>query len=436
MELDFITRVDTHFNQIRNHSNFMVRERVYKGGLYQTEGLNSQHVQFLALKKKISENPLPDQYLVHHTPKLKKIVDNLVESIDIFVTIVEGGYSKIEIAKFLQVTKFELLELINFIEAGYSFDESMITSQEDLDKEKRQELIAKIEDNFNQITSSFGWKEFESDQSSTVVGEVRILKFKKYIEQSINLSSAISNIDYLLLMSILAMKIRSQIVESPKGLIGYLDFFQTLSKIFSEDNEKNFSYICNNQQLTSEDLKQDIEHKINTGKLNWLVSLHHFVSEDPEENLEQQFASKLFELSRDPKEEFLWTMIKIAKEQSNDLLETTSINYANMATNLLSMDYELRDRGYDELGQMMKQIEEISALDAIKDIGELYNSKDVNLDHMINAIRKQLDNLKEFAYKIAEIEELRSSFQKIISSTDFDAKFSEEYTLENYLDEL
>lgn len=436
MELEFISRINIHFNQIRNHSNFMVRERVYKGGLYQTQGLASQHEQFLALKRRIEDYPIPTLYLEHNASRLNKIVDDLVESIDIFVTIIEGGYSKIEIVKFLQVTKFELLELIKFVEEGYSFNESMIMSKEDLDKEKRQELLAKIEDNFNQITSSYAWRELESKLSLTVVGEVRILKYKKIIEQTIELSLKITSIDYLLLMSIVAMKIRSQMAESPNRLTEYLEFFQALSKIFSEEAEKNFNYSFNNQQLTSNDLKQDIEHKINTSKLNWLVSLYRFVAEEGEENLEQLFASKLFELSRDPKAEFLWTMIKIAKEQRNEELEVVSINYANMATNLLSMNYELKEKGYGELADSVRQIDEITALDAISDIGELYNSKEVNLDHMINAIRKQLNNLKEYAYKISEIENLRDPFQKIISITDFDVKFSEEYTLENYLDGL
>lgn len=436
MELEFISRVNIHFNQIRNHSNFMVRERVYKGGLYQTEGLASQHEQFLALKRRIDDNPIPSVYLEHHESKLKKIVDDLIESIDILVTIIEGGYSKIEIVKFLQVTKFELLELIKFVEEGYSFDESMIVSKEDLDNEKRIELLAKIEDNFNQITSSYAWRELESDLSMTVVGEVRILKYKKIIKQTIEQSLKINNIDYLLLMSIVAMKIRSQMAESLNRVTEYLEFFQALSKIFIEDVEKKFVYTFNNQQLSSDDLKQDVEHKINTSKLNWLVSLYRFVAEEAEENLEQHFASKLFELSRDPKAEFLWTMIKIAKEQSNDDLEVVSINYANMATNLLSMNYELRDKGYSDLADKVKQIDEITALDAISDISELYNSKEVNLDHMINAIRKQLDNLKEYAYKIIEIEVLRAPFEKIISFTDFDIKFSEEYTLENYLARL
>ncbi|MFV2014981.1 MAG: hypothetical protein ACC656_06115, partial [Candidatus Heimdallarchaeota archaeon] len=306
MDSEFFSLIDTHFNKIRNHSNFIVRERVYKGGLSQTEGLITQHDQFLALKRKIDDNPIPIIYLEHYASKLKKIVDNLVESIDIFVTIVEAGYNKIEITKFLHVTKFELLELIDFLEEGYLFDESMIVSKEDQEQERRLELFAKIEDNFNQIRSSFTWKEFESNLSSTVVGEVRILKYKKIIEQTIYLSTKIMNTDYLLLMSIVAMKIRSQMAESPYKLIEYLDFFQSMSKIFSEEYERNFIYSFNGKKLSSDDLKQDIEHKINTSKLNWLVSLHRFVKEEMVENLEQYFASKLFELSRDPKEEFLW----------------------------------------------------------------------------------------------------------------------------------
>ncbi|MHA2097623.1 MAG: hypothetical protein ACW99A_02975 [Candidatus Kariarchaeaceae archaeon] len=436
MELNFLDEINEKFNSIRNHSNFIIRERVYKGGLYNTAGLANQHDQFMALRRRIKETPLPENYFEYNKVKLDKIVKSIIESIEIFVTIVEGGYSKIEISKFLQVTKFELLELFKFVEEGYSFDETMIASPEDLETAERNELLAKIEDNLNQITSSSAWKEFESTEISTIVGEVKVLKYKKIIEQTINLSSNISKVDYLLLMSIVAMKIRSQLAQYPSRLMEHLGLFQTLSKIFSADNDDPFTFTFNDQILTADDLKQDVEHKINTSKLNWLVSLHHFVGEEVKNNLELDFVTKLFELSRDPKAEFLWTMVKIAKEQSNSELERISINYANLATCLLSMDYELRDKGYNQLAEEVKQIEEITALDAISDIGELYSSKDVNLDHMINAINKHIESLKNYAKKIISYEDLRQPFIKIIEFTDLDAEINEENTLEKYLDTL
>lgn len=438
MEWDFLHEIDQIFNLYRTHNNFIVRERVYKSSKDNPKGLEKLHNQLPDLILKVSNHPIPESYLQLNKVRLQKIVKNIVESLDIFIVIAASGFDKEEISKFVQVTELEFNEIVKIIDDAQLFDESQILSDEEKGHQKREELCAKIEDNFSQLTSNYAWKAFEAVHKGNIEGLEKIQKHRDKINKTIEISQLVTNTEYLKLMSIIAMKIRSHLASTSDGMLNFMSFFQTLSKIFNNvESPQQFSYQYEDQILSSDDLKQDIEHKINTGRLIWLVNLHSsIIEEETDENIMQSFSTKLFQLSRDPKEEFLWTMARFAREHSNIELENKSIAYANLATCLLSIDFELREQGYLDLADQIRSIEEITALDAISDIRELYNSADVNLDHMLQAIRKQLHRLKEYANQIIAIESVRDPFQKILEFTDLDLHITDDFSLEQYIEEL
>ncbi|OLS26286.1 MAG: hypothetical protein HeimC2_15300 [Candidatus Heimdallarchaeota archaeon LC_2] len=438
MEWDFLHQIDQTFNLYRTHNNFIVRERVYKSSKDNPNGLENLHDKLPDLFLKISSNPIPNAYLELNKIKLQKIVKNIIDSLDLFVSIAEAGFNKEEINKFIQVTEMEFNEVVKFIDNAKLFDESQILSDEEKYHQNREELFAKIEDNFSQLTSNYAWKAFEAVHKGSMEGEEKIKQHRNEITKTIALIQHVSSIDYLMLMSITAMKIRSLLASSSDGMLNFLSFYQTLTKIFSNRKDsQQFSYQHKDQILSSNDLKQDVEHKINTGRLIWLINLHSsIIEEETDENIMRSFSIKLFQLSRDPKEDFLWTMARFAREHSSIELENKSIAYANLATCLLSIDFELREQGYIDLADQIRGIEEITALDAISDISELYNSVEVNIDHMLQAIRKQLHKLKGYANQIIDIETMRKPFQKILVFTDIDLHITEDFSIEQYIDGL
>ncbi len=438
MEWDFLREIDQTFNLYRIHKNFIVRERVYKISKDNPNGLEKLHNKLPSLMLKVRNHPIPESYLQLNQVRLQKIVKNIVESLDIFIAIAASGFDKKEINKFIQVTELEFNEVAKIIDDAQLFDESQILSDEEKSHQEREELCAKIEDNFSQLTSNYAWKAFEAVHKGNIEGEEIIQKHRDEIEITIEISKLVRSTEYLTLMSIIAMKIRSHLASSSEGMLSFLYFFQTLSKIFNDsDSSHFFSYQYEEQKLSSNDLKQDVERKINTGRLIWLVNLHSsIIEEETDEHILQSFSTKLFQLSRDPKEEFLWTMARFAREHSNVELEDKSIAYANLATCLLSIDFEMREQGYIDLADQIRGIEEITALDAISDIRELYNSAEVNLDHMLQAIRKQLHKLKGHVNQIIVVESLREPFQKILEFTDLDLHINENFSLEQYIDDL
>ncbi|MHA2277249.1 MAG: hypothetical protein ACXAC2_15855 [Candidatus Kariarchaeaceae archaeon] len=320
-----------------------------------------------------------------------------MKSLELLPYLVEKDKDKDNINKILQHFDSNLFKLIEFIDNVRNYDQTKIIDPQFL---KIKELKEKIEDNINQLS----WKRSTTITSNTKPNTYDNLE-QYYLMSSLRQCLIIEEVEYLTLLALIMAKIREVNFKDKNQFYNYLNFYLTLAKVFSKEGMKIGS-------LTKDDVKQDIERYINLNRLNWLVKLHNSIDESfHDEELIINFVQKLYLLARDPKEEFLWTMLTIARGEDNIFLEKISVDYAILAATLLSLTYDLRMYGMIDLTNAIKNISTISALDAIDDLMELYLPNEVQVEQLIKAMTKKLQNLKEFAYQIIQMEDLKSKFE-------------------------
>lgn len=428
---EIIKEIENQFLRFQNHSAFIIRERLYKGSNVYGNGLQPVHEKIKEIVLQLSNTPVPEDYLEIKKDEFSNHVKKIMDTIQMLMFMVENEGDTNEILKLFTVIEMEIQELAEFFSRGFTFDPSTIKSAEDLTNQRIFELGLKIDDNFSQISSSNEWRlrkaNFQTEQIIDFEELVQLIEQAK-THALVNVSE-----DYLAILSLIAIKIRDTAAADLSKLKECLLFYITTSKILGED----LLFELEGKVISSKYVKDDIEHKINMKSLAWLVKVHNSVTEEyPEEKYPAKFATLLYKLSRDVREEFLWTMLRLAREQHNEELEDISIAYATLASMLLSVNNNLIEAGMDDLASAITQADEIKALDVIDDLAELYALDNLGTDKLVNAIRKQLDNLKLLAYQIIQMEDIRPTFQMIVQFTDMEANFSDGLSLEEYIESL
>ncbi|MCE7736529.1 MAG: hypothetical protein GPJ54_16730 [Candidatus Heimdallarchaeota archaeon] len=428
---EIIKEVENQFLRFKNHSAFIIRERLYKGSNVYGNGLQPVHTKMREIIVQLSNNPVPEDYLEIKKDEFSNHVKKIDDSIQMLIFMVENEGETNGILKLFTVIEMEIQELAEFFSLGFTFDPSTIKSAEDLTNQRIFELGLKIDDNFSQISSSNEWRLRKASPQNE-----QTINFEELVQLIENAKShALTNVseDYLALLSIMAIKIRDSAAADLSKLKECLLFYITTCKILGEDLSFEFEGVV----ITSKYVKDDIEHKINMKSLAWLVKVHNSITEEyPEEKYTSKFTTLLYKLSRDVREEFLWTMLRLAREQRNEELEDISIAYATLASMLLSVNNNLIEAGMDDLASAITQADEIKALDVIDDLAELYSLDNLGTDKLVNAIRKQLDSLKLLAYQIIQMEDIRPTFQMIVQFTDMEANFADGLSLEEYIESL
>lgn len=428
---EIIKEIEDQFLRFQNHSTFIVRERLYKGSNVYGDGLQAVHSKMTEIILQLSNNPVPEDYLEVKNDEFLNHVKKIDDSIQMLTFLVENDGGTNDILKLFAVIEMEIQELAEFFSQGFTFDRSTIKSAEDLSNQRIFELGLKIDDNFSQISSSNEWRLRQAN--SQIEQTINFEKLVQLIEQAKIHALANVSEDYLAILSLIAIKIRDTAAADLSKLKDCLLFYITISKILGED----LSFEADGIVITSKYVKDDIEHKVNLKSLAWLVKVHNSITEEyPEEKYTAKFSILLYKLSRDVREEFLWTMLRLAREQHNEELEDISIAYATLASMLLSVNNNLKEAGMDDLASAITQADEIKALDVIDDLAELYSLNNLGTDKLVNAIKKQLDNLKLLAYQIIQMEDIRPTFQMIVQFTDMEANFADGLTLEDYIESL
>ena len=427
----------TKFENLEHHSNFFIRERIYKGDGNAHSGVIKLHHTLTEIKQNMMIDPIPDDFLVFNQEVIDKTLRKVDETLDLLTNLDTSSLQKEDIGRYYSILDLEISEVVNLIDSSHFFDLNSITTEDQKEQETRENLFEKLEDNITQILASTGWRRFEEKVRDSV-GTNMILPIRKAgLRTAVDLTRNVQNLEFLQLLAILFTKTRSEAALNLEFLDSSIPFLHTICRIFSFTPENPFSVKVENNYVIADDVKVDLEHKVNTGKFLWLIRLHDTVLEETsEEEILQVFAEKLYTLSRDRKQEFLWTMARIARDETNQEIEDLSIKLANLSTILISMVYDLKSLGYSELSSQIKNLSDISALDAVTDLVEIYQSGIPNVDHMITALKKQIEHQKEFAYKIMEITEIQASFEKIVKFTDMDFPFTDETTVEEYLNAL
>ena len=426
-----IKEIEDEFLNIQNHSSFIIRERLYKGSPKFGKGLRPLHEKVANINKKAVENEIPNEYLTLNGNEFTTLVQKLSETIQLLIFMVENGGIMDEILKLITLVEIEMDELENFVILGLNFDTSSIQTPDEISNQRVFELGLIIDDNFTQISSSSEWRLRKADD--TLSSEINFDELSILIDFAKNTALLVNLEEYLELLSILSINIRDSAATDLMKLRSALEFFITTCRILYE----NPSFQFEGHVITSQSVKGDIEHKINLKKLDWLIKVHESITEEyPEDQYDEKFATLLYKLSRDASEEFLWTILRLAREQENQDLENISIAYANLASMLLSVNGNLIEIGRDDLASAITQAKEIRALDLIDDLVELYSLDNMGIEKLVNAIGKQLEDMKLLAYQIIQMDDIRDTFQMIVQFTDMDANFSDGMSLEDYISTL
>ena len=428
---DKIKEIEYQFTKFQNHSSFLIRERLYKGSNVFGSGLQPVHQKMMSLIDKTNDNPIPPAYLEVKSDEFSANIKKLDDTLQLLFFMVENDGDKDEIVKLFSVIEIEINELDDFYQNGFSFDPSTIQSEEQLVNQRIFDLGLKIDDNFSQLSLSNEWRLRKATAATDET--INFQELEELIEKAKLHALANVSEDYLALLSIIAINIRDVAAADLSKLRESLQFYITISKILADD----LWFDLDGERITSEYIKDDIEHKVNLKNLDWLIKVHNSVIEEfPEEMHPEKFGVLLYKLSRDIREEFLWTVLRLAREQRNEELEEVSIAYANLASMLLSVHKNLVDEGLNDIASAITQADEIKALDIIDDLSELYSLDAVGTEKLVNAIKKQLDNLKLLAFQIIQMEDIRPTFQMIAQFTDIEANFDSGLTLEDYLNSL
>ena len=266
--------IENQFLLFKNHSTFIVRERLYKGGSGYGTGLQPIHLVMSELVNEIAKNPVPEGYMKIKEEDFSKHIKKLDSSLQLLMFMVENDGDKNEMVKLFNMIEIEIQDLDNFFSEGFTFDPSSIQTEDELTNQRIFDLGLKIDDNFTQLSSSSEWRLRKS--SSQVEQNFDFDELELLIEKA--KTYALKNIseDYLAILSSIAVKIRDVAATDLSKLKEALYFFITISKILGED----LSFQLDGTAITSQYVKDDIEHKVNLKSLDWLIKVHNSITEE------------------------------------------------------------------------------------------------------------------------------------------------------------
>lgn len=238
------------------------------------------------------ETPIHEQFLIENQNEFNKLSTELEEFLELVPYLVEKDIESIN--KLISYLEEEIFKLQQFIYKGHNYD----PTKSKIERDKINELRDLIEDNFYQLSRKYlipvpyKNKVLDRDQN-----------YQQYLFGTCFRNSLIvAHEDFLVLLGIIITKIREKNFTLKRDIYPYLHLYLTLTNIFSTNE------VTEKLNLDQNDVKQDIEHYINLNRLDWLVDLHISVDEVAlEGEITLNFAHQLYKLSRDPKEEFLWT---------------------------------------------------------------------------------------------------------------------------------
>jgi methyl coenzyme M reductase subunit C-like uncharacterized protein (methanogenesis marker protein 7) len=224
----------------------------------------------------------------------------------------------------------------------------------------------------------------------------------------------------------LSMIIRNGAAESIESIDLNLPLILSLIKIPNLLKEEN-------QNSSIKDLRIDITHLLNIGRVPWLSSLHNSIVKTDTIKELKRFSEKLYELSRDPRKEFLWTMILVARANNSTELENASNSYSVLTSSLLTLTGKLEELGYSDFIDEINEVAEIKALDALADISELYKPRNIDPTRLENAIRLKVKELIAISLDLIAIQEVRETLFQILQFTTIDGNLTTIEELGEYL---
>ncbi|MCH8906158.1 MAG: hypothetical protein IH840_03630 [Candidatus Heimdallarchaeota archaeon] len=423
------------FEVLKSHEKFFIRERIYLGqGNHFGDGLKPVHEKYDRVMDKLMD--IYALSLKENSSQIKESLESLHKTLQMFTNETITDLDRTEISKLVDISKIEVDEIESILSKTEKLDPETIESEEAKSANRVQELQEKIEDNLAQVKLSFEWKRNESVLKTTIDGREQLEAISDLLESIILRISDVGGIEFLELLASMATTIRDLAARSFESILTNVSLFNSIITLLSQSNRVIFDQISD-KNITPDGLKLDIEHKMNTGRISWLAIFHdEIMAEQRTDKSLIKFVVKLDALSRDPREEFLWTMTSVARSNNNEELENVSAGYATLASSLLGLVNQLEDTGRIELANKIIEFNEITSLDAIEDIEELYKPKSIDFQHLIRAINSKLLDLKDLATQLILFDDLRDSLFQIIQFTDMDANIQDPAQLDQYLSQI
>ncbi len=418
-----LSEINSSFNNIATHSKYMIRERIYHGkGAFKGYAVSDIHSKFNDISKLIEENISEKKF---KQSKLPELCDKLNDTINLIIELNQYTPKTEEIVKLIQLAELLTRELETEYNKTTKREE---ISDETIIKNQINDYKNKIIDNLTQIQINLN-REFEINNDTKIDINKKIDDIKSYTEK-------INEIKKLRSLSIIILKIRNNLTNNKDQLklninavVSMAVFYSSnISEIEVENVDDIYSHITINDIIT------DIENKINVNRITWLLSLYQNIVYDPYSiNDINKFFKKLFILSRDPREDYLWTMSNIARLTQSDELDKLSVHYATLASILLNLINTLNELGLTHISKRITNIREIDFKDAIQDISDLYNPKNIDVENLIRAVRYKLKEIKELCNSVIEFNDLAYEFFNIVQFTDMDANLTSIDDLKEYI---
>lgn len=421
--------VEELFIQIAEHPSFVLRERVYYGGGKFGEGLAQIHLQFkdcLALMNAISEEKL-------HTGNgdLYEVKDSLENTLASILYIPDPSAESDEVVKLLDVLDLEMDQFIKTLIALKGVDLNKIETEEEKALQARTDALAKIEDNYKQIPLSFAWKMEEANNGQSIQGKQLFTSYRVNLEELIVDVKDLSNIQVLETLGLISMQIRDKTAQSMSNLQYLLPMSSSIVRIFK---------ILHESPSEIENFRKDLEQLLNTKRLDWLASYHHFKLEQTYQDISQkrleEFQQALNLILHDPKEMFLQTMIMVARANHNENLITVSSNFAKLASIAMGLVSTLEELQLREIAEDIQNADSVNIFDTIDDLEQLYQPTKINDTYLTSALTNQLNKLIDTVKSTLQFDEVRDTMFTIVQFTDIDHSLLDPSGLEHYLEAM
>lgn len=436
MTKELIRNLENVFSNLENHNTYFIRNRIYLGGGSFGTGVRPIHLRYKELiidLKKISNENI-DMNKEKLDASLLKITDTIR-----FLGNVEGlSDSKEDIIKFIEIGTFEVEELSKVLDTIRSFDPTQIADPERLMDEKIQESQQLIEDNLNQLTKSYEWKNSETELSMSIEGKEVIQRRKGMMERAKEGLNLINNVEILSTLSVLVQMIRNTVATDVNTLDYNLPMFISFIKLFRDENLmiKTHSYTIRKDHLSIDDIRLDLDSLLIANKLPIIATIHDNMVNNEEDESINKFAAKLNEIFRDSEEEFNQVMGRIVQIKDDTHLFKLFKGYLLISKSLKTLVPELNKLGLSDMSRKINELKDIKSVDVIPNLQDLYHLDSFDVDNCNKILSTKIRDLKQLAIQLTNFDDVAASLFSIVQFTDLNAQMLDVESLNDYINKI
>lgn len=436
MTKELIRNLENVFSNLENHNTYFIRNRIYLGGGNFGTGVRPIHLRYKELIIEIKN--LPKENIEMNKEKLDASLLKITDTIR-YLENVEGlSDNKEDILKFIEIGTYEVEELSKVLEIIRSFDHTQVADPERIKKEKIQESQQLIEDNLNQLTKSYEWKNSETNLSTSIEGKEIVSRRKELMERAKEGLNQINNIDILSTLSVMVQMIRNSVATDVNTLDYNLPMFISFIKLFRNENLmiKTHSYTIRKDHLSIEDIRLDLDGLLIANKLSIIATIHDNMVVKGEDESINKFAAKLYEIFRDSEEEFNQVLGRIVGMKNDAILSKMFEGYILITKSLKTLVPELDKLGLSDMSRKINELINIKSVDIVPNLQDLYHLHSFDLEKCKDILLTKINDLKQLAHQLTNFDDVAASLFSIVQFTDLKAQMLDVNSLEDYINNI